>query len=85
MEHAHSKLAQFRDELKLQIHLFKADAMDEWHGLEKKWRDFTHEVDRLAEATDDSDANTNAFARELMDDIEAGYNELTAALKDPLA
>jgi hypothetical protein len=85
MRYEHSKLAQFRDELKLQAHLLKAEALDHWHLLEKKWKDFTSEVDRLAEATDDSDANTNAFARALMEEIEAGYHQLTEALKDPLA
>ena len=85
MEHAHNKLAQMRDELVLQAHLFKAEALDSWHALEQKWKEFTTEVDRISEATDDSDKNTDAFARRLMEELEEGFLELQRALKDPLA
>ena len=85
MEKTHSKLAQFRDELALQAHLFKADFLDEWHRLEQKWNSLTSEMDRLAEATDDSDDNTALFARGLMEELENGYDQLYQALRDPLA
>ena len=82
--HEFNKLAQFRDEVKLQAHLFKAEALDEWHRLEKKWERFTSEVDRLAEATDDSDENTGAFARTLLEELNEGYEGLKVILNDPL-
>lgn len=85
MKQAHSKLAQFRDEMKLQAHLFKAEARDEWHRLEKRWTEFTTEVDRLAEMTDDSDANTDAFAVELLEEIETGYHKLKERLKSSVS
>ncbi len=77
-------LARKRDELVLQAHLFKAEAKDEWHRLEKSWHRFTQEVDRLAEATDDSDDNVRSFLRALAVDVEEGYNNLKESLKDPL-
>lgn len=74
-----------RDELVLQAHLLKAEARDRWHQLEQTWKDFTAEVDRISEATDDSDENTDAFARRLTEELEEGFLELQRALKDPLA
>lgn len=85
MRKTHTKLAQFRDELKLQAHLFRAELLDEWHRLETKWHSLTSEIDRLAEATDDSDENLDRFARDLMEELESGYDQLREALKDPLA
>ncbi|MCA9780270.1 MAG: hypothetical protein KC800_26275 [Candidatus Eremiobacteraeota bacterium] len=85
MDTTHSKLAQLRDELALQAHLFRADFLDEWHRLEKKWSSLTSEIDRLAEATDDGDSNTALFARSLMEELENGYDQLYQALRDPLA
>ena len=84
MEKTDSKLAQLRDELRLQAHLFKAELLDEWHRLEKKWHTLTNEIDRLAEATDDSDENLDRFARGLMEELEASYDQLREALNDPL-
>ena len=74
-----------RDELVLQAHLLKAEARDRWHQLEQTWKDFTAEVDRISEATDDSDENTDAFARRLTEELKEGFLELQRALKDPLA
>jgi DNA-binding GntR family transcriptional regulator len=85
MEQTHSKLAQLRDELRLQAHLFKAEVLDEWHRLEKKWHTLTNEIDRLAEFTDDSDENLDRFARGLMEELQGSYDQLREALKDPLA
>ena len=85
MEQTHSKLAQLRDELRLQVHLFKAELLDEWHRLEKKWQTLTNEIDRLAESTDDSDVNMDRFARGLMEELESSYDQLREALNDPLA
>ena len=84
MEKTDSKLAQLRDELRLQAHLFKAELLDEWHRLEKKWHTLTNEIDRLAESTDDSDENLDRFARGVMEELEASYDQLREALNDPL-
>ena len=84
MEKTDSKLAQLRDELRLQAHLFKAELLDEWHRLENKWHTLTNEIDRLAESTDDSDENLDRFARGLMEELEASYDQLREALNDPL-
>ena len=34
------KLAQVRDELRLKLHLARADARDQWDGVEVKWMRF---------------------------------------------
>ena len=53
-----------RDELKLQMHLMKADMKDEWDELEHKW----HKVEpRLEESADDIGAATRKLAHEIAD------------------
>ncbi len=37
IQNAVEDLKQQRDELRLQMHLFKAEAKDEWGELEKQW------------------------------------------------
>jgi hypothetical protein len=68
-----ARLAQRRDELNLQAHLFKAEARDRWEELEKSWHNFTQAVDRKERMVDDSDENVNALLRGLAGDIERGY------------
>lgn len=84
LEETTQRLAQMRDELKLQAHLFKAEARDEWHALEKSWQHFTAEVDRDARLTEDSEENFNAMLRTLAADVEEGFKTLLENLKDPL-
>lgn len=64
------RLAQTRDELRLKLHLMKAEARDEWHELEKRWHRFTSEVDREAEAVE-----TNILGQ-LAEEVENGYQKL---------
>ena len=40
-------LRQARDELRVQMHLAKADARDEWEKLEPKWDEFQEKLDKL--------------------------------------
>ena len=43
-----AKLSKWRDELKLQAHLFNADAKDQWKQIEKDWQLLESEAKRLA-------------------------------------
>ncbi len=74
------KLQQERDELKLKMHLAKADAREEWDKLEERWHSAKS---RLGEATDDASEITEPVkgaARDLLEEIRLGYQRLKERL-----
>ena len=49
-------LATQRDELRVQLHLLKAEAQDEWEGLEKKWQHLESRMGRVGDSAKTSAA-----------------------------
>lgn len=47
------KLEQLRDELRLKIHLARADTRDEFDRLEAKWQGYRSRLGALREVTDE--------------------------------
>ena len=75
-----SGLKTMRDELKVQIHLAKAEAKDEWEELEEKWQEFKAQGKTVTEAVDES-AKDVASALELVgEELKAGYNRIKKLL-----
>ena len=61
------QLKQMRDEIRLQAHLAKAEAKDEWVKAEAKWDQLKQELPRIDEATDDIiDKMSETELRELL-------------------
>lgn len=71
-----AKVRTQRDELKLQAHLFKAEAREEWEKAEARWRkvqDKSNEAGRTAGRMGDELAGTiKGVARE----IQEGYERI---------
>ena len=70
------KLRQQRDELRLKLHLAKAEAEDEWEELEKKWKKLKakkHELQREAAETADE---LEEIVTKLGRDIKKGYERI---------
>ncbi len=74
------KLEQIRDELKLKIHLGRADAKDLWAGLEGKWSEVKKRQHEIEQAGAESAADLKAAADLLMDEIAEGYDKIRKAL-----
>ena len=75
-----SSLKKMRDELKVQIHLGKAEAKDEWEKLEAKWQELKAQGKTVAEAMDES-AKDVASALELVGgELKAGYERIKKLL-----
>jgi hypothetical protein len=84
-----SAIKQQRDELKLKMHLGKADAKDEWEKLERKWQEVGERAEPLTGAVKESaetvgeqaknvaGAASEVVARELKD----GYEKLRKLLE----
>jgi hypothetical protein len=69
-------LRQLRDELKLQIHLAKAEARDRWDKLETKWTEIEA---RSADARRESVKAITTATRQLVDELRDEYNELKSS------
>jgi hypothetical protein len=69
-------LARLRDELRLQLHLGKLDAKDEFQHLEGRWR-------QLMQAAAETAGGAVASLRDLVREIRDGYRGLTRAEELP--
>lgn len=62
-------LASMRDELRLQVHLGRMEAEEEWHKLEDRWRKVKHLAEDAADGVGES-------IRDLLGQIRGGYEKL---------
>ena len=74
------KLKQERDELKLQIHLAKAEAHDEWEHLEDKWKQFQNKAAIVGDAASAVSKDVGAATRILGHEIKRGYQQIREAI-----
>lgn len=73
-------LKQARDELRVQMHLAKADARDEWENLEKKWDEFEGRMDKVEDAAEDAAKDVGQAASALGEELKAGYQRIRDAI-----
>lgn len=76
MKKLQEALLQQRDELRVRLHLAKADARDEWEGLEKKWAEVQVKFGELQKTAEESGDDIEAAARLLGDEILKGYDRI---------
>lgn len=62
-----------RDELRVQLHLAKADAKDEWSRIEKSWEKVEHELSVVGEHAKRPLADMEHAMRDLLGEIKQGY------------
>lgn len=68
-----NELKEDRDELRLQIHLAKADARDEWEKAEKKWRTLKKKVETAAREGRAASKDVGAAAKLLVNELKEAY------------
>jgi predicted nucleic acid-binding Zn-ribbon protein len=76
-----NRLAEIRDELRVQLKLAKADAQEEWNKLEVTWERVQEELQRVATHTKEPVQNIGAAARQLLDELKQGYERVRAQVK----
>jgi uncharacterized protein YjbJ (UPF0337 family) len=76
LEKLMATLAQQRDELKLQLHLAKAEAKDEWDALEGKWEQAQGKLAQVQTAAGESLEDVRAAASLLADELKNGYERI---------
>ena len=70
-------LKRERDELKLQLHLAKAEVRDEWEELERKWNHVRPQLEkRGGEIAEDTKKTVGVIAEEIME----GYRRIRERL-----
>lgn len=76
MKKLQDTLLQQRDELRVKLHLAKADARDEWEALEGKWAEAQVKFSQLQQSAEESRGNIEAAARLLGEEIQKGYERI---------
>lgn len=76
------ELRQGRDELKVQIHLAKAEATDLWHETEGKWQHLRSQLDKIENGAGDTAKDVGAAAILAAEEIQKGYERLRQYIKD---
>lgn len=76
LETARQKLAQMRDELKLEIHLARSDVRDEWKGLERKWNYFEGKVRQAQRESEKTSEEIWEDVKRLGEDLREGYGRV---------
>jgi hypothetical protein len=74
------EIEQDRDRLKLQAHLFKADAKDEWDKIEKKWHHFKGHSNHVSKEAKGASKDLLAATQILAEEIKAGYKRIMRSL-----
>ena len=69
-------LQTIRDELKLQVHLGRAEARERWEKLEKDWEHLEGKVKVLREGSQESLDEIGRAARGLVREIRDGYHHI---------
>ena len=75
------ELAKERDELRVQLHLLKAEARDEFEELEKKWQHFESTMGRIGESAKESAGDISAAAEQLGEELGQAYKRLKNAIQ----
>jgi len=79
---AFRSLRQQRDELRLQIHLARAEARDEWEQMERKWQDAELKLAAMGRGTRESAADVGAALGLLAGEIANAYRRIRDAARD---
>ena len=73
-------LATQRDELRVKLHLLKAETRDEWEELEKKWQHIESTMGRVGASAKESAQEVGAATEQLGEELSQAYKRLKAAI-----
>ena len=75
-----SDLERERDELRVKVHLGKADARDAFAKLERKLEDLRRRAQRMFGAAQDTAGHLEDSAKALVDEIRLGFKRIRDAM-----
>ncbi len=80
MEDVLKKLKTERDELRVQLHLLKAEAKDEWEDVEKRWEHLESRMKQVGDAASDAGGDVAAAGKQLAEEIGNAYKRIRKSL-----
>lgn len=80
VQEAVEKLKQQRDELRLKMHLAKADARDEWDELEGKWEHLKERAKAAGGEASEASGDVGEAFKSLASEIKKGYERIRSQL-----
>jgi len=69
-----------RDELRVKLHLLKAEAKDEWDDVEKHWEHLEGKLGQLKDEAAESGEEIGAASRQLAEEIGKAYRRIRKTL-----
>jgi len=69
-------LKQQRDELRVKLHLGKAEAKDEWARLEKQWEEVRPKLDAVREEAGKTAESVGTALSLALEELKNGYERL---------
>ena len=75
------KLKAQRDELKVQMHLAKAELREEFDDLERKWEHIEGRLDKVGHEAKESAEEVGAALSTVADEIGVAYQRIKKALR----
>ena len=76
LERLADELKEQRDELRLKLHLAKAEARDEFERLEKRWEHVRGKLALIAKEAGAASKDVGEATRLLLHEIKAGYHRV---------
>ena len=73
-------LRQLRDEVRVQLHLGKAEAREAWDEIEKRWHQLEGKLQAVREGSREDLGEIRETARRLAREIRDGYRHLKSLL-----
>jgi hypothetical protein len=74
------ELRRERDELRVKLHLAKADAKDEWDRLEHRWAHLLGKLEAAARETGKTAVEVGAALRLAAEELRKGYQRVRDSL-----
>lgn len=75
-----AELKQHRDELKLKLHLGKAEAADEWEKLERKYQELKARAGVVLDAAGASAGEVGSALELVVEELKNGYRRIRKRL-----
>lgn len=76
IEKTRDALQQQRDEIRIQIHLAKLEAREEWESTENQFHALETKIKDISADASDASKDVIASAKKLLDDIQCAYHRI---------
>jgi len=77
---AAERLKQQRDELRLKLHLAKADAKDEWARLERQWEELKPKLEAARKEAGKTAGSVGSALSVAVEELKKGYERMRKLL-----